>query len=48
MSKIATGEGGKGVGEELNHTTARKTEPVLLNVYGAPELIPRNEFRQSM
>ncbi len=22
------------------------TEPVLLNVYGAPELIPRNEFRQ--
>ncbi len=23
------------------------TEPVLLNVYGAPELIPRNEFRQS-
>jgi hypothetical protein len=24
------------------------TEPVLLNVYGAPELIPRNEFRQPM
>jgi hypothetical protein len=24
----------------------RITEPVLLNVYGAPELIPRNEFRQ--
>ncbi len=23
-------------------------EPVLLNVYGAPELIPRNEFRQPM
>jgi hypothetical protein len=23
-------------------------EPVLLNVYGAPELIPRNESRQSM
>jgi hypothetical protein len=22
------------------------TEPVLLNVYGAPALIPRNEFRQ--
>jgi hypothetical protein len=24
------------------------TEPVFLNVYGAPELIPRSEFRQSM
>ncbi len=24
------------------------TEPVLLNVYGAPELIPRNEFRKPM
>jgi hypothetical protein len=24
------------------------TEPVLLNVYGALELIPRNEFRQPM
>jgi hypothetical protein len=24
------------------------TEPVLLNVYGAPELMPRNEFRQPM
>jgi hypothetical protein len=23
-------------------------EPVLLNVYGAPELIQRNEFRQPM
>ncbi len=23
-------------------------EPVFLNVYGAPELIPRNEFRQPM
>jgi hypothetical protein len=23
-------------------------EPVFLNVYGAQELIPRNEFRQSM
>jgi hypothetical protein len=23
-------------------------ESVLLNVYGAPELIPRNEFRQPM
>ncbi len=22
--------------------------PVLLNVYGAPELIPRNEFSQPM
>jgi hypothetical protein len=24
------------------------TEPVFLNVYGAPELIPRNKFRQPM
>jgi hypothetical protein len=24
------------------------SEPVLLNVYGAPELMPRNEFRQPM
>ncbi len=23
-------------------------QPVLLNVYGAPELMPRNEFRQPM
>ncbi len=23
-------------------------EPVFLNVYGAPESIPRNEFRQPM
>ncbi len=23
------------------------SEPVLLNVYGAPALTPRNEFRQS-
>ncbi len=26
----------------------RRSEPVLLNVYGAPELIPRNEFNQPM
>ncbi len=25
-----------------------QSEPVLLNVYGAPELMPRNEFRQPM
>jgi hypothetical protein len=25
-----------------------KPEPVLLNVYGDPALIPRNEFRQPM
>jgi hypothetical protein len=28
--------------------TQLSTEPVLLNVYGAPELMPRNEFRQPM
>jgi hypothetical protein len=39
---------------ELLEQTARSyqqeddSEPVLLNVYGAPELIPRNEFRQPM
>ncbi len=27
---------------------ALRPEPVLLNVYGAPALIPRNEFRQPM
>jgi hypothetical protein len=26
----------------------REAEPVFLNVYGAQESIPRNEFRQSM
>jgi hypothetical protein len=26
----------------------KSTQPVFLNVYGAPELIPRNEFRQPM
>ncbi len=25
---------------------SRETEPVFLNVYGAQEFIPRNEFRQ--
>jgi hypothetical protein len=33
------------LGKADKHT---KTEPVLLNVYGAPELILRNEFRQPM
>jgi hypothetical protein len=28
--------------------TAEKTEPIFLNVYGAQESIPRNEFRQPM
>ncbi len=27
---------------------SEEPEPVLLNVYGAPELMPRNEFRQPM
>ena len=26
----------------------KRSEPVLLNVYGAPELMPRNEFCQPM
>jgi hypothetical protein len=36
----------------MNSATAlipvTNSELVLLNVYGAPELIPRNEFRQPM
>jgi hypothetical protein len=28
--------------------TDKKSEPVFLNVYGAQESIPRNEFRQPM
>jgi hypothetical protein len=32
----------------LNSKQARRTEPVFLNVYGAQESIPRNEFRQPM
>ena len=32
----------------LKRFTNKCSEPVLLNVYGAPELIPRNEFRQPM
>jgi hypothetical protein len=26
----------------------KRPEPVFLNIYGAQELIPRNEFRQPM
>jgi hypothetical protein len=40
-----------GIGGDLNQREGEggnTTEPVLLNVYGAPELIPRNEFRQPM
>jgi hypothetical protein len=33
---------------ELEQTGICSTEPVLLNVFGAPESIPRNEFRQPM
>ncbi len=33
---------------EGSNKVTQTTEPVLLNVYGAPELIPRNEFRQPM
>jgi hypothetical protein len=41
---IHTGKGGRGVGR----VEPERTEPVFLNVYGAPELIPRNEYRQAM
>jgi hypothetical protein len=33
---------------ELSRTCTSNTGPVLLNVYWAPALIPRNEFRQPM
>ncbi len=33
---------------ENRNCIEEQTEPVFLNVYGAPELIPRNEFRQPM
>jgi hypothetical protein len=32
----------------LRDHSGRVDQPVLLNVYGAPELIPKNEFRQPM
>ncbi len=35
-------KGGQGRGD------CEGPEPVLLNVFGAPELMPRNEFRQPM
>jgi hypothetical protein len=34
--------------ESLFQSANERPEPVLLNVYGAPELMPRNEFRQPM
>jgi hypothetical protein len=33
---------------ELWYKGSPRLEPVFLNVYGAQELIPRNEFRQPM
>jgi hypothetical protein len=42
------GEGGnRGRDQFLGYEVGR-SEPVLLNVYGAPASIPRNEFRQPM
>ncbi len=34
--------------KEVGTANTYKAEPVLLNVYGAPELIPKNEFHQPM
>jgi hypothetical protein len=34
--------------KEKNKINKKSAEPVLLNVYGALALIPRNEFRQPM
>ncbi len=36
------------LGQSSNCVADSIPEPVFLNVYGAPELIPRNEFRQAM
>jgi hypothetical protein len=38
---------GAGTEEEEGYRTG-PPEPVFLNVFGAPELIPINEFRQPM
>jgi hypothetical protein len=32
----------------IDKSAIGSTDPVLLNVYGAPALIPRTEFRQPM
>jgi hypothetical protein len=32
----------------MRYHLSRQSEPVFLNVYGAQESIPRNEFRQPM
>ncbi len=36
------------MGQELSRNRVLEPEPVFLNVYGAQESIPRNEFRQPM
>jgi hypothetical protein len=38
----------EGDGKRRREENNRELEPVFLNVYGAPESIPRNEFRQPM
>jgi hypothetical protein len=45
--QIPSRTGGMGGGQTVD-SIQYSTEPVLLNVYGASELIPRNEFRQPM
>jgi hypothetical protein len=42
---LASHAGGPGFDSRPEHVSP---EPVLLNEYGAPESIPRNEFRQPM
>jgi hypothetical protein len=39
---------GRQIKQYLIKYNKNSSEPVLLNVYGAPELIPRNKFRQPM
>jgi hypothetical protein len=41
-------EEAKIAGGQDSSSTQLSPEPVFLNVYGAPESIPRNEFRQPM
>ncbi len=45
MNKVRGGGGG---GRRKYSTMYSGVEPVFLNVYGAQESIPRNEFRQPM
>ncbi len=58
LVELTDGRGGRGWSHVMRPRESRPSifmkyflwvgQPVLLNVYGAPELMPRNEFRQPM